>query len=267
MEIKTHLAESILALEYWLALKPEDAAAWCRLGTALLRKPDPASAEQSFSRARQFAPNEAWRSYFRSVEFFYSGRPKEAASAHANAKRLANREEGEAEWAELNLSLGKDFSPQELAALYGQLTVLAPERPALWQKLGFYLSRQNRYTQAAQAYRKAAVLDPEDASNYSALLWLLTLLGNLEERLAIYPEYLSRNPGDAKVWWEFAAALGWAGRHEEAREACRKVLELQPGHPEASKLLSQSGRSTSTRVKSLFHPEKRRKAERKPGAS
>lgn len=209
-----------------------DYVIWSRLAVALARLQDVAGADLAFSRARQHAPNEAWRWYFRSVEFLFQKRMTEAVEAQAQAKRLSGREDSEPEWAELNLQLLKPFCPREIVGVCERLTRIAPEKAASWKTLGYYLSQLGRHAEAAEAYRRCIALDPDDPAPYLGLLWVLWPLGRLDERLAVYAEYLRRNPGDAKRWAEFASALGWAGRRTEEAAACQRLLELQPENSE-----------------------------------
>jgi adenylate cyclase len=100
-------------------------------------------------------------------------------------------------------------------------------------QLGFALTFMGRPDEAIALARQSQRLNPRDP-NASTHLWLLgyahLLLGRAEESVGFLEKARASNPRLYYVHLYLAAALGLAGRVEEARQALAESLRLKPDY-------------------------------------
>jgi predicted O-linked N-acetylglucosamine transferase (SPINDLY family) len=115
----------------------------------------------------------------------------------------------------------------EAAERYGEAVRIRPDYAEAWNNLGNVRKELGEFQSAAEAYESALRIRPEfvDAINNSACL--LRTLGRLEEAEAVLREGIS-NHTHAALYDNLGNVLKDAGRLEEALEAFRKSLELDP---------------------------------------
>lgn len=140
-------------------------------------------------------------------------------------------------------------------------------------RIGYLLYLQARYPLAISAYQRAQEMNPEsydavlgvtlallaqgrwaDAAtqakwvlasapgNYVAHLRLLVAEEGLKDwqTMSTHAEDLAKHyPGDANIWVYAARAAAWLGNNTRAAEAYRRVLQIVPGHLEATKFLAR----------------------------
>ncbi|GAB6034255.1 6-hydroxymethylpterin diphosphokinase MptE-like protein [Galenea microaerophila] len=68
---------------------------------------------------------------------------------------------------------------------------------------------------------------------------LASALGQFDQALQAYSNYLSKHPKDTTAWIKLAKQLIATGNNEDAKEALNQVLKLDPENNTASKLLSE----------------------------
>src|SRR5688572_10385918 len=79
-----------------------------------------------------------------------------------------------------------------------------------------------------------------DAHSFGAAVGLAQcaeIRKDLERAWAYWRESIDIRPESVPARFKLADILSKLGRAEEAKAACQKVLELQPGHPDAAELL------------------------------
>ncbi len=106
----------------------------------------------------------------------------------------------------------------------------------LWERLGLLRMELLDNPGALAAYREALRLEPARWSRLKNAGWLETVAGDRARGVAELQEYLGHAPKDAAVWRQLGAVHANAGRREDARQAWRKSLELQPDGPEAERV-------------------------------
>lgn len=196
---------------------------------------------------------------------FATGDDARACAAFARADSLDPRNPDVLEpWA---LAAERDGDVRRAEGLRRLLLGLEPGRQDGWLGLAAFLERRGRAADAVQVYReavrvfgdesapvllnnlaytlavagldldealalslRAVKLEPDSPSFLDTLGWTLFRLGRLEEAEGPLLEALERTtPAEAAEILEHIGALRAAqGRVEEAREACRRALELDP---------------------------------------
>ena len=106
----------------------------------------------------------------------------------------------------------------------------------LWERLGLLRMDLRDDAGALAAYREALRLEPARWARLKYAGRLETIVGDRERGLGELREYLEHAPNDAEVWRHLGSVYAQAGRREDAREAWRRSLELEPGGPEAERV-------------------------------
>lgn len=122
----------------------------------------------------------------------------------------------------------------------------------LWEKLGLLRMDRRDHPAALAAYREALRLEPGRWSRLKNAGWLETVAGDEARGLAELQEYLEHAPKDAEVWRHLGTVHARAGRSEDARQAWRRALDLDPDGPEADRVRED------LRKLAGFAPERRR---------
>lgn len=263
------LAEAELALRDAVAADPAMADAHMDLGSVLLAQQEIAAAEAAYRQAIALRPDHAPAHYNLGNLLRQSGRLSEAAAAYETA--TAHDRGFVLAWFNLAITQKAMNRLPEALASYERVLALQPRYPEAlnnagvvlralgrWQeaegvlqravaaKPGFHLPFYNlggvygdtaRVEEAVAAYRKCIGLDPDFASAYVEL-------GNLLRRHELFPaaeqafqKLVERKSGDRK-----AQLLGLEGlaklykdqeKFPEAAAGFRRMLELDPNHPEA----------------------------------
>ncbi len=154
-----------------------------------------------------------------------------------------------------------------------QLEAIAKTNDFAQVRIGYLTYLQARYPDAIRAYQRAQEMNPQsydavlgitlallaqgrwaDAAtqakwvlssapgNYVAHLRLLVAEEGLKDwkTMSAHAEDLAKHyPGDANVWVYAARAAAWLGDDTRAADAYRRVLQIIPGHLEATKFLSR----------------------------
>jgi tetratricopeptide (TPR) repeat protein len=104
---------------------------------------------------------------------------------------------------------------------------------------GLALVRQHRQDYAAAFDMYLRCLD-RDSDNLVALLGLFQTsrqMGNFSKIVQYLELYLQRHPDDASVLFCLGSLYARDGQFQDARRTLRRVLELEPGKPEAMEML------------------------------
>ena len=199
---------------------------------ALLGLGDASAAHAEYTRGLALAPSSAYLLTGLSNEQSLAGRHEEAAAT----ARLALRSNPSAHAAQYNLGV-------KVAAL-------------------------GRSDEAAHRYRRALAMQPTESAYYQGLGVHLHGLGRASDPLPWYEAARALmaargEPRSVDLAYDLATAYREAGRLDEAVEAARGALELQPGQPEGRVLLDAAlreagrhaeARALSTRVSTSARP-------------
>jgi len=110
----------------------------------------------------------------------------------------------------------------------------------------FYLDRgrmaieEGRREDAGRNFETAIKVEPGSPSGYQFLGNLLVLEKRYGEALEIYGQGLMRNPGSVELHYNAAVAAYRMGRRELARSHALTVLESEPGHVQARRILEEA---------------------------
>jgi tetratricopeptide (TPR) repeat protein len=108
---------------------------------------------------------------------------------------------------------------------------LSPNYPGLHSHLGLVLLCSGRSEEALGCFDRALALDPFHPDMYMhSQAQALYQLGRYPEAVAVLKRRILRNPDTdtSRVW--LAAAYGQMGQFEEAREAWREAMRVNPGY-------------------------------------
>lgn len=112
-----------------------------------------------------------------------------------------------------------------------QATSVNPNCALAWLYLGTISAFEGRGAQAVEATRRAMELSPIDPQRYYFMSLAATAelaAGNFERAEALARSSLQLNRMHSSTWRVLAIALTHRGRMDEAREAVRRVLALEP---------------------------------------
>ena len=120
---------------------------------------------------------------------------------------------------------------------------LSVEDVVLFNQLGMCLRRQGKWEEAAAEYRKALRVAPDDPVLYYNMALALAEGHRFTEARQHMVKSLELNPqfarGGVEVAYNMGVVFSQAGARERAALCLRAVLDLDPGHGEARRLLGR----------------------------
>jgi Flp pilus assembly protein TadD len=195
--------ESIALIGRSLTLQPVQSGAWNNLGNLLIEAG---------------RVDDAMRAYENSVSFATGD---EAADALSN---IATLERGKGQW-------------QAAERVSRRAIELRPAFSEAWYNLSIALMEQGRIHESVIANSRAVVLQPRNMSARGRVIRALELLGEREQAIGMYREWLAEAPGNPVVSHLLAACEGHARRHARATAMWRPCSTATP---EASTRASRS---------------------------
>jgi tetratricopeptide (TPR) repeat protein len=121
----------------------------------------------------------------------------------------------------------RDF---DQALVYGEEAVeQCPNCAGAQQLLGVALRYKGQYDSAILRIKKAIQLEPVKNIIYLGnLAWCYLYSGQYEQAIAAWSEILANNPDSLYAYMGLTAAYWWSGLEDQAREAARQVLRINP---------------------------------------
>jgi tetratricopeptide (TPR) repeat protein len=111
-------------------------------------------------------------------------------------------------------------------ALFSHAAEVDPGNWLAWKNVGTYLFEEGRFQEALRAFEQAAPSRPWDPDIWSNI----GLAHAAQGRHELVPPYLERSlrlrPDDADTWLNLAVAYALSGRPDRAREAARRLQEI-----------------------------------------
>jgi tetratricopeptide (TPR) repeat protein len=112
------------------------------------------------------------------------------------------------------------------------------EQPAVWSNAGASYLRLKQFDKAVMAYEEAIALEPENSGHYQNLAAVYAAKGDSEKARENYEKAASMSselsPTDAAVnYYNMGVTYINGGQTQEAAEALKKAIELDPNHAEA----------------------------------
>lgn len=185
-----HTAEAIALLEKAIALDPQFAMAYARIGYVRLSNTEKARPylERAFRLSHRLTPKDklyvlAW--------YAKPGHP-------------------------------------EVIQSYREIVAQYPQEIEAWWRLGLELQYQGRSEEAIDAFKSGLVMDPESEQIYNQLGNYYAGLGRHAEAIAAHQRYVELAPNEANAHDSLAMTYNEAGRYQDAIAALNRALELKP---------------------------------------
>ena len=110
------------------------------------------------------------------------------------------------------------------------------ERASIWDYLGTRNYQLERWRASADAFHNAVETAPSPRM-LMQLAMAATMAGDLEAARDAYRRQLEKEPGSYAGWMGLAAVASRIPDYAECRRALHRLLEIQPGDPDATRLL------------------------------
>ncbi|MFH1470085.1 MAG: tetratricopeptide repeat protein [Pseudomonadota bacterium] len=261
-------AHRIHVAEQQVLEAPDSAAGWMALGDAFKRAHSPRKARQAYQKALALDPGLPGahaaiadiqpRHRIRRLEkralrdpgndkiwgdaadaLLESGDEVKALRFYIHALRIDPHDE---EWINRVLALG---GQETMLELYREQMQAHPESDEIMGDYGDLLHNMEREEEACLAWQRAQQLDPGDSEWNDKVAGCVTGGDSSRAAASLLDALRARareNPEDDEVQGTLGDTLLAAGRNEEAIEAYRRALELDPGDSEwLDKLVAISG--------------------------
>ena len=230
LETSGDIVEAEQSFNKAIELDPKDAWPWSGLGNLSYKLDHLREAEDAYRKAIQLDPKAALPWYCLGILLAYKlDRLEEAEDAYGKAIELDPKDARP--WNYLgNLLFYKLDRLKEAEDAYRKAIELDPEDALPWRNLGNLLSsKRQRWEEAEDAYKKAIELDPKDARPWNDLGDLLfDKLHRWEEAEDAYRKAIELDPEDALSWHNLGNLSGRLHRLKEAENAYKKAIELDP---------------------------------------
>lgn len=144
---------------------------------------------------------------------------------------------------ELNIELAsiyileKDFLKAEY--IYKDLLLVHTENFDILKKLAYILTMQEKYDLAIEMYKKAHDIQENDMEVVNMLASLYFYKKNYLESIDFLKIFLKENPRDTENLILLWASFKWIWKFQDAVNAYKRVLELQPYNDEIKKEIEE----------------------------
>jgi Flp pilus assembly protein TadD len=123
--------------------------------------------------------------------------------------------------------------PKKAAELYRDAIAALPDYALLQYKLSVALDRAGEVDSEREALRKAVEIDPRMAIAHRQLGYLAFNSGDFATAEAHFREAVEAAPAFTGAWISLAATLATESRHQEAEQAVKRALEIDPQNANA----------------------------------
>ncbi|MEM7480719.1 MAG: tetratricopeptide repeat protein [Acidobacteriota bacterium] len=134
------------------------------------------------------------------------------------------------------IALRQGWAPQA-ERLLRRVLASDPGNPGVLANLAASLAQQGKTSEALEAMTSAVERNPDNASNQFNLGAMLANLGRFDEALPALQAAVDNGFRSPAVYVAISKVAFRLGDPAKAEEALRQALEVEPGHPEASRLL------------------------------
>ena len=159
-------------------------------------------------------------------------------SIEASSKALMYDSSLSEAYAALGLCYFNKNMPEEALKASQKAIDLDPSDFIAYWILGRIYYTTDRYSEAIELFKKVIELNTEFYSAYVDLRMSYEKLGDMEKQketiskqLKIFPQYLFKQPDDARAHLLFALVLSESGRIKEAKSEAATAMELNPSDP------------------------------------
>ncbi len=116
----------------------------------------------------------------------------------------------------------------EMIRAYREIVAKYPQEIEAWWRLGLELQYQGKSEEAVEALKNGLVMDPEAQELYNQLGNYYAGLGRHAEAIAAHQRYVELAPNEANAYDSLAMTYNEAGRYEDAIAALNRALALKP---------------------------------------
>src|SRR5213593_753529 len=217
---------------------PADVIAWNLLGE-IMRKSDPAAAEEAWRHALLLDPSNAEASFHLGNLERERGEAQTAIAHYERALRSATGHPGALN--NLGLALEAVGEVARAEACYREVLAVQPRHPDALANLANIQYQQARYRDAAATYEHAFAV----RRDFPAKIWIQragadAALGAFDAAEASLREAARLSPDDLKTQIDIGSACLMQSKFADAEAAFSRVLELDPRHPYALTMLVHS---------------------------
>ncbi len=229
--------EALRLMERLLEVDSEPPRYWNRLGLILTRSGQYPSAEKAFQVATERDPENALYWYNWGYVVFLQKQYDKALPLFEKACKLDPGDSDKWFYYARCLDATGDYATATQA--YTRCLKLDPTRSLAWFNRGFVYYSREKYSRAAADFKRACELDSTNADYF--LYYGLTnfFLGQYPSALKAFQTAANLAPQHPTTWLGMAYAYYRLDRIEEARQAARRVLELDPQNEQARTLTRQ----------------------------
>jgi tetratricopeptide (TPR) repeat protein len=223
-----HTAEAIDLLKRAVALDPQFAMAYARIGyaDAMIRVGEAEQArpflEKAFRLAHRLTPKD--RLY---VAAWYA-QPNNAEVIRAYREIVRQYPEETEAWWRLGLMLQYAGRSEEAIAALGQGLVMDPEAGELYNQLGNCYSGLCRYGEAITAHQRYVALAPDESNAHDSLGMTYNEAGRYDEAVAEFNRALALNPRFHFAHLHLGDSYFGQGRYRAAAGQYQRYLKLAP---------------------------------------
>jgi tetratricopeptide (TPR) repeat protein len=127
---------------------------------------------------------------------------------------------------------------EQAVAAFEKVLQTDNSQAVVWANLAAAYAKMDENQKAADAYDKAIAIEPENAGYYQNKASILAAMGKSDEARELYAKAASLsatgNPADAAVnYYNMGVTYINAGQNQEAADALKKAIELDPNHAES----------------------------------
>jgi tetratricopeptide (TPR) repeat protein len=231
IELGDH-AGAAASLRQVTTLAPRSADALLSLGIALIRLNDLQAAADSLTAALKLDPDATGAAPVLTDLARAQRAAGDATAAVLTARRAAAVDPALPDaQVELGFALLETRDVAEAAEVLRHATEMAPRSLTAQIALGMALTRGKRHADAAKVWRVALALKPDDPALLMDFGGTLGELERFDEALAIYRRVDELAPGHRDARYSIAHALMRIGDVFAAAEVCRRALETNNGWP------------------------------------
>ncbi|QKE39767.2 tetratricopeptide repeat protein [Ferrovum myxofaciens] len=227
-----------------LALKPNFAEAYLKLGDIFQRLGKLPESESSCRQALKLKPDYAEAHNNLGNVLNGLGRFDDAVASYSRALEI--RPDYAEAYNNLGVTLEDLERSDEAEASHRRALELKPDFAEAHNNLGNVLGDQGRFAEAEANYRRALEIKPDYAEAHSNLGNVLNGRGRFDDAVASYSRSLEIRPDYAEAHNNLGITLKDLGRSDEAEASHRRALELKPDFAEAHNnlgiVLSDQGR-------------------------
>jgi predicted TPR repeat methyltransferase len=210
-----------------------------------------AAAEDIYRRILEVAPNHVDALHFSGVLAHQRGRTEDAV---ALIERSLELEAGRADWhSNLGIVLQDQLRLDDAIAAYRSAIALDPTHANAHSNLGVVLRAKGKVAEAETAYRAAIRINPEHSDAYHNLGVLLNAQKRPREAALCFSKVITLRPKDREARRLLALAHCTLGEVEQAVGIFEEWLEDDPDDPVARHMLAAcSGRNVPPRASDAF---------------